>query len=198
VPGDEGAGGLDDLERWAAEARAREAAEARVRERWLRTQAEEGSRLGLVLAGMAERRAEIIVTTVTGRAVAGRLTAVGEDFLAMTAPGRRMTLVALPAVAWVREAPGDRRRAAPAVGPDEELDPTSDEGLPAAASLASVLARAVADRPRIAVQAEGAALSGLLRTVGMDVLVLEIAGEPPALAYVRLRSVYEISFLDSG
>jgi hypothetical protein len=198
VPEDEAAGELDDLERWAAEARAREAAEARVRERWLRTQAEEGSRLGLVLAGMAERRAEVVVTTVGGRAVTGRLTAVGEDFVAVAPPSGRTTLVALPAVAWVREAPGDRRRSAPAVGPDEGLDTTSDEGLLAAASLASVLARAVANRPRIAVQAEGAALSGELRTVGVDVLVLEIAGEPPALAYVRLRSIYEISFLDSG
>ncbi len=32
---------LEGLERWAADARAREAADARVRERWLRAQAEE-------------------------------------------------------------------------------------------------------------------------------------------------------------
>ena len=78
--------GLDDLERWAAEARAREAADARVRERWLRTQAEEGGRLGLVLAGLAERRADVLLTTVAGRAIAGRLLAVGQDFVAIT-PG---------------------------------------------------------------------------------------------------------------
>src|SRR5205085_11734127 len=80
---DNSAEGLDDLERWAAEARAREAAEARVRERWLRTQAEEGGRLGLVLAGLAERRADVLVTTIAGRAIGGRLVAVGQDFLAL-------------------------------------------------------------------------------------------------------------------
>jgi hypothetical protein len=198
MAGGDDAGDLDDLERWAADARAREAAEARVRERWLRTQAEESSRMGLVLAGLAERRADVVVTTRAGRAVTGRLTAVGRDFLAIDPPGRRMTLVALHAVAWLREAPGDRRRASPAVGPDEDLDAPDDEGLDPAASLAGVLAQAVGNRPRIAVQAEGASVSGELRTVGVDVLVIEIAGEPPALAYVRLRSVYEISFLDSG
>lgn len=202
----DGHDGLDHLERWAAEARAREAAEARTRERWLRTQAEEGARLGLVLAGLAERRADVVVTTLAGRSVQGRLTAVGEDFLAVERTGRAgLTLVALGAVAWVREAPGHGPRATPATGPDDELDATAGragdvgrEGLRQGASLAEVLAHAVAHRPRVAVLADAAALTGELRTVGLDVLVLRTPGDPPSLAYVRLRSVYEISFLDSG
>ena len=195
--------GLDHLERWAAEARAREAAEARVRERWLRTQAEEGARLGLVLVGLAERRADVVVTTLAGRTVHGRLTRVGLDFLALERAG--VTLVALHAVAWVRESPRHRGRVAPATGPDEELeadDPRAPdvgrEGAGPGASLAGVLAQAVAHRPRVTVVADAASLTGELRTVGLDVLVLRTPGDPPSLAYVRLRSLYEISFLDSG
>jgi hypothetical protein len=200
---DDGLAGLDHLERWAAEARAREAAEARVRERWLRTQAEEAARLGLVLAGLAERRADVVVTTISGRSVHGRLTGVGQDFLVIERAGT--TLVALHAVAWVREPPGRGARIAPATGPDEELDAEDGhppdigrEGVGPGAALASVLAQAVAHRPRVTIVADAAALTGELRTVGLDALVLRTPGDPPSLAYVRLRSVYEISFLDSG
>jgi hypothetical protein len=50
----------------------------------------------------------------------------------------------------------------------------------------------------VAVWAGGAQLPAERRTAGMDLVVLEAAGAPPALAYVRLASLYEISFLDSG
>lgn len=194
----DGAGGLEDLERWAAEARAREAAEARVRERWLRTQAEEGGRMASVLAGLAEQGAEVVVTTSGGRAVPGRLASVGRDFVALVSPAGRTTLVALHAVAWVRPSPPagtGRARRAPAMGPDDDVD----DGDPSSgAALADVLSEAVADRPRVAVFADGASLTGELRAAGVDLLVIEPAGAPSALAYVRLGSVYEISFLDSG
>lgn len=182
---------LDDLERWAAEARAREAAEARVRERWLRTQAEEDARLGEVLAGMAERGATVAASTTTGRHLAGVLRRVGQDFVAIEASSGRTTLVALPALAWCREARNDRRRPEPAVGPDARDDVE-------AATLVEVLAQAAMRRPRLLVHAGGASLSGELRAVGADVLVLETAEEPPGLVYVRLPSVSDISFLDSG
>ena len=195
-------GGLDDLERWAAEARAREAAEERVRERWLRTQAEEGGRLASVLAGLAEQEADVVVTTTGGRAVSGRVRGVGSDFVAVVSPPGRTTLVALAAVAWVRPTPeaGDGRRhhrATPAMGPDDGTPP-EDREAPSGAALADVLAQAVADRPRVAVFAAGASLTGELRAAGLDLLVIEPSGAPAALAYVRLGSLYEISFLDSG
>lgn len=199
---------LGDLVGWAAEARAREAAESRVRERWLRTQAEEGARFGQVLAGFAERRAAVIVTTVAGRQVAGQLTAVGEDFVAVESPGAVSTLVALHAVGWVRAAHGEWRHREPAVGVEpSQLDEAGvqgdgSRGAPAGggrgAALVEMLAHAVAFRPRVSVQTERAALTGALRSVGVDVVVVQLDGEPPALAYLRLPSIYEISFLDSG
>ncbi len=182
------AGDLDDLEAWAAEARAREAAESRARERWLRTQAEEGAQFASVLAGLVERAGPVTLTTTAGRHLSGQLTSVGEDFVSLTLGGGRRTLVALAALAWVREAPGRRGEASLA----ERSDP------PESATLADVLAQAVAYRPRVAVQTDRAAVTGELRAVGVDVLALETAGDPPAMLSVRLRSVYEISFLDSG
>ncbi|MCA1691102.1 MAG: hypothetical protein LC733_02475 [Actinobacteria bacterium] len=198
---EEDPGAFDGLERWAAEARAREAAEARVRERWLRTQAEEDARLAEVLAGLAERGAEVVLTITGGRQVQGRLTALGRDFVAVAGTGRT-TLVPLSALAWVRPVPSSDRRKRPpvAVGPDPpfgaELDEVTTEA--GGAALVDVLARWSAERPRVALFAGNAALTGELRAVGVDVLVVETEGEPSVLAYVRAHSLSEVSLLASG
>lgn len=180
--------GLDDLERWAAEARAREAAEARVRERWLRLQAEEGTEFGGVLAGLVERGQPVTIVTTAGRQVAGRLASVGEDFLAVELRGGRTTLVALQAVAWVRPAPTDTGMRA---------DDRPDAAGPAA-TLADVLAQSVAARPRVTIWSLAVSLTGELRAVGVDMVAVALTASPPGLAYVPLRGIYEISFLDSG
>ena len=192
--------GLEGLERWAADARAREAAEARARERWLRTQAEEDARLAQVLAGLAERRAPAVATTTTGHSVNGRVTAVGEDFLALSGPAGRLTLIPLAALAWVRPSGGFQgRRRAVALGPDPAEGGTEDE-LPGgtSATLVDVLSHAAAERPRVSLRVAGATLTGELRAVGLDVLVVETSGEPASLAYVRLQSLSDISLLTSG
>lgn len=185
---------LDGLERWAAEARAREAADARARERWLRTQAEEDARLRQVLQGLAERGTTVTAATAAGRHLTGRLLRVGDDFVLLEGPGGRKNLVALAALAWCRTVHADRRRPDPAVGPDPE--PAAGTGT--AAGLVDVLAQAAERRPHLLVHTTGPAISGELRAVGVDLLVLVTADDPPALVYVRLPSVSDISFLDSG
>jgi len=184
---------LDDLEAWAAEARAREAAESRVRERWLRTQAEEGASFAATLAGLVERGEPVTVMTAAGRPVAGRLTAVGADFVGLRLPGGRRTLIALGAVAWVQAAPGARPAPDAGLGDREE-----DEDAAPGASLIDVLAQAAASRPRVMIQTGAAAVGGDLRAVGLDMLSVETAGTPPSLAYVPVGAVYEISFFASG
>ncbi|MGI9023309.1 MAG: hypothetical protein ACR2HV_08790, partial [Acidimicrobiales bacterium] len=93
---------LDEVERWAAEARARDAADARVRERWLRRQAEEEAAFAGLLVSLAERGVPVIVATTGGRHHVGRVEAVGADFTVVTTTGDRSTLVSLAAVAAVR------------------------------------------------------------------------------------------------
>jgi hypothetical protein len=102
--GDPAWAALAGVERWAAEARAREAADARMRERWLRRSAEEEAELAGLLLDLAERRVPALVTTTSGRRHTGRLAAVGADFVALRRPDDRITLVALGALASVRVA----------------------------------------------------------------------------------------------
>lgn len=178
---------LADVERWAAEVRAQDAADARVRERWLRRSAEEEAELAGVLLDMAERGVTAVVTTSSGRRHPGRIAAVGADFVAVRTGGDRTTLVALGAVASVRfnglatatGGPGAERRSV-------------------AVSMADVLAHAVGRRPRVHVHCDAATVAGELRSVGVDVVTLRTDGDPSGQAYVSLASVSEISLLDSG
>jgi hypothetical protein len=96
--------GAGDLERWAADARAREAADARVRERWLLAQAAESANLAGLLLALAERRETVVVATVAGRRHRGVVTGVGEDFVAIEAQSGAITLVALSGLGDVRVA----------------------------------------------------------------------------------------------
>jgi len=180
---------LDDIERWVADARAEEAAGERVRERWLRQQAEEEASFAGVLVDLGERGVTVTVTAVSGRRHQGRVAAVGADFVALRAESGRLTLLPLPSVARVRLAPPARRVSG---GPRHGV-----EGSPQV-TLADVLAQAVGDRPRLSVHFGADHLLGELRAVGADVLSLAVDDQPSGLTYARLASVSEISFLDSG
>ncbi len=179
---------LDDIERWVADARADEAAGERVRERWLRRQAEEDASFAGVLLDLAERGLTVTVTGVSGRRHQGRVAAVGADFVALRAESGRLTLLALRSMARVRLAPPARRVSGGARDGMEGSDVT----------LAEVLAQAVEHRPRLSVHFDADHLIGQLRAVGADVLSLAVDDQPSGMTYARLASVSEISFLDSG
>ena len=209
---------LADVARGAAEARARDAADARVRERWLRRSAEEEAELAGVLLDLAEGGVAAAVTTSSGRRHAGRVAAVGADFVAVRTDGDRTTLVALAALASVRvnglgragTQPGLRSGTQPALrsGTQPALRSGTQPALRSgtqpgerrsvAVSMADVLAHAAGRRPRVQVHCGEATVAGELRSVGTDVVTLRTDGEPPGQAYVSLASVSEISLLDSG
>ena len=177
--------GLEDLERWAADARAREAADARVRERWLRAQAEEEASLAGVLLALAERRETVVATTAGGRRYRGAVTGVGVDFAVLQVPGGATTLVTLAGLADVRVVEGMRLTTGDGGG-------RGDLGV----RLSDVLAQAAGQRPRVAVQAGATSVVGDLRAVGIDVLTLRT--DAAAIVYVSLASLSEVSFLASG
>ncbi len=178
---------LDDLERWAAGARAQEAAEERVRERWLRQAAEEEASFAGLLVDLAEDGRPVSVTTTAGRRHHGSMMAVGTDFVAIAGPDGRLVLVSIGAIAEVRPAAGARHPAA-----------ATTDRQPLGVTLAEVLAQAVATRPRVAVVAGEVTVVGHLRAVGTDVLTVRTDGEPPGQSYVTLASVSEVSLFDSG
>lgn len=198
---DEGGSGLspfEEIERWAAEARARDAVDARVRERWLRRQAEEEATFAGLLVDLAERQVGVVVTTTANRRHAGVVEAVGADFVALHGPAGRTAIVALASVASVASVaslgtggPGDGRRRA-LTGRDDRASRSLT------VSLADVLAHAAANYPRVQVHAGTAIVVGELRTVGADVISVHTDGDPPATAYLSLASVSDVSFLDSG
>jgi hypothetical protein len=188
--GDPAWAALADVERWAAEVRARDAADARVRERWLRRSAEEEADFAGLLLDLAERRVAAVITTSSGRRHPGRVAAVGADFVAVRTEGDRTTLVALAAVAAVRVT-----GLGPATGGRAQA---RDEGRSLTVSVADVLAHAAGRRPRLHVHCDAATVTGELRSVGTDVVTLRTDGDPSSLAYVSLASVSEISLLDSG
>jgi hypothetical protein len=179
--------GTGDLERWAADARAREAADARVRERWLQAQAEEESSLAGVLLALAERGDTVVVTTTAGRRHRGMVAGVWVEFAALQPAGGRATLVAFGALGDLRVVDGARRSS-----------PTTGDGtVVLGVRLGEVLAQAAGQRPRISVQAGVAAVVGDLRAVGGDVLTVRADGDA-GLVYVGLASISEVSFLASG
>jgi hypothetical protein len=180
---------LDDIERWVADARADEAAGERVRERWLRQQAEEDASFAGVLLDLAERGLTVTVTGVSGRRHQGRVAALGADFVALRTETGRLTLLALDAVARVRLAPPARGVS----GSSRDVGDRSRE-----VTLGEVLAQAAGHRPRLSVHCGADHLLGQLRAVGADVLSLAVDDHPTGMTYARLGSVSEISFLDSG
>lgn len=179
--GDPVDGVLAALAAWEAERRVDEAAESRVRERWLRQQAAESATLAGVLLDQAEAGAEVAVRTAAGHVLGGTVAAVGRDFAVVRSPAGRSTFVALAAVASVRSSPARR------------ADASGDRSPPIGVSLADVLLRLSGDQPTVRIVAGAETVAGILRWVGADVALLEVGGEPPVLAHIPLAAVAEVS-----
>jgi hypothetical protein len=176
--------GLEGLEEWVADARARDAAASRLRQRWLARQAEESGRMVGVLGDLSERRSRVSLVTVSGRTWHGRLDLVGQDFVAIDADNRWRVLVVLKAVFAVRAtgrpAAGDR---------DDHAD----------SWLVEELVRLVPDCPRVQLlTGGGAAVVGQLRSVGSDMAVVTPDAGPTGCSYVALSSLSEAVVTTSG
>jgi hypothetical protein len=193
---------LGDLGRWAADARASEAASARSRDRWLRRQAAEEATLPGVALDLAERGHAVVLTTTAGRAHRGRLVAVARDVWVLRSDAfdgaggpdamAGTTFVAMDAIASLRAQPGGSGKPGP--------EAAGARPMPLAASMADILTELAVEHPRVRVVVTGEpeAMVGELRSVGVDVATLRVAGEPPTTVYVRLGSVSELSVLGSG
>jgi hypothetical protein len=183
---------LDDLDAWVAEAKADEAAAARVRERWLTQQTGEQARFALVLSDAAARGLALRVRTAA-TSHAGRLIAVGHDFVELRTTRGATVLVASSAIAIVETSAGM------ALGGGREPDDDADEGAVASEWLTDRLADAAPDRPLVEVRVTGGErVVGELRAAGVDVVTVRTDATPPSECYVPLPSVSEVTFLASG
>ena len=175
---------IADLARWTADERADEAARSRMRERWLRRQAEEDARFAGVLLDLSEAGAGVAVRTAAGRTLHGQVAAVARDFCVVRHAGMA-TFLAFAAVATVRPEPGFRAG-----------DAASERAAPVGAALGEVLAGLAGDRPRVRIVVDGGgdAVAGELRSVGADVVTLRLDGEGGAV-YLPLGAVRELTLL---
>lgn len=162
-----------------------EAAHARARAAWLARQAEEEATFVGVLVDLAERERPVTIEMAGGRRHQGGLRLVGGDFCCIRTPRGVHVLVRYDAVASVRPAPHDE-------------GPVGDRLLAPIADLHGALTALARTGARVAVlpTAAAAPLSGEVRSVGRDVVVLRL--DDGRVAYVRLGSVGEVSVFESG
>lgn len=177
---------LADLARWTADAGAGEAARSRIRERWLRHQAEEEARFAGLALDLAEAGVPVALRLTSGRMLHGRVEAVARDFCVVRTDAGTPTLVAFDAVATVRPDPAYRADGAP-----------SSRTGPVDVGLVEVLAGLAGERPRVRIVAEGSgeAVAGELRSVGADVATVRLDGARAGSVYVRLGAVREVALL---
>lgn len=178
---------LDEFERWAADVRAREAADGRIRERTLRQAAEEDASFAGTLLDLAEQAGTVAITTVKDVTHAGPIVAVGADFVGVRTLGDRVVLITFATIADV--------------SPTVTMRATTLGERGAAlleVSLAEMLTSAAAVRSKVGMRCGDRVLSGELYALGTDVATVMSPGPPTRTSYVVLSSISEVSFLASG
>ncbi len=173
---------VDPLVELLDEGRAHEEAKARVRARALDRIAEEGAQLAGTLIDLGERRSPVALRTEGGRSHHGRITTVGADHLRLRSDSGSEALVRLSAVVAVRVRPGDAQP--PATG---DRAPADDQ------RLLEALDRVVDERQRVALVVRGGeVLAGRLRSVGQDVVSIDLDGEGGPACYVPGPAITEV------
>jgi hypothetical protein len=175
-------------DRWAADARVEEAAASRSREGWLRqAAAEDGTLLG-TLVDLAERGTPAVLTMRSGRRLRAAIWRVGADCMAVRLNDRRVSWVALAAVAAIGAEPG---------GPGL---PTGTRRVESAVTMGEVLGDLVADQATVAVflSAMTDPLRGRLVGGGRDIVRLMSSGASSDEVVIAVQAVSEVVLVDSG
>jgi hypothetical protein len=170
------------IERWLAELRSDEAARSRARVGALRAQAAEDATVIGVLADLAEREAQVLVTTTTGRRHRGEILIVGPDALVLRLGRQEWLVTRLASVASVRLVGGD---------------PVNGEGsVTTTSSFGRILAAATRPGEWLRVAVGGEAFGGSVVAISLEVAVLRL--DNGDLTYVNLDAVEEVSLLPGG
>ena len=145
---------------------------------------EEATFLGL-LVDLAESAEQVSARSSSGTTHHGRVVAVGRDFLLMRGLAGRPVFIPLERLVTLRLQPGARAR-----------DIAGSRPAPINATFAAILAGVAPERPRVQVGTVLEALTGELRSVGLDVLTLRFDGGGPPLVHLPLSAVCELTLLD--
>lgn len=173
------------LARMAAEVAADESARDRVRERTLRSVAEEEATLIGIVVDLAERQSPVVVRTLAGRAHRGTIMATGRDFLVVRDEPRAPVFVPLHGVASLR----------PSGTVDH--DAAGARPSPLGTTFSAILVALAAERPRVQITAAGdEPVAGTLQSTGIDVVTLRLDGPGRIMAHVPIASVAELVLFD--
>jgi hypothetical protein len=170
--------GVDRFVKFLDEARADEAARARLRERWLQQQSTEQARFTGVLVELAEQGIPVTARVANGRLHQGRIAAVGLDFCLVRSGVD--AYLALDGLVWIR--PTGAAAAA-----------TGERSAPLDLFMVELLHRVAPERPRILLFLRGnpEPVAGQLHAVGLDVLTLRMDGESRGTCFVPTTAVWE-------
>lgn len=151
---------LAGLANWLADCQVDEAAAARARQRSLEQQAAQESTIAGVLLDLAERGQPITVKTAGGQVCEGQVVAVGADFVFVRDDNKGDLLIPTKAIATIRTASADR----PVIG----ARPRSS------VALLDTLDELAADHAHVLVTIGDECVSGQLRVVGADVIMVAV------------------------
>lgn len=176
---------LDGLARWAAEERVDEAARRRAAQR----RHGEAEAAAATVAGLLQRLAEgartVLVDTVAGNRLKGRVAAVGADFCVI-ANASSQAIVPTAALAAVGEAPGagEVTGDSPPFGPD--------------LAFGEALTTLAAERPLVQIAAGSRQWRGRLASAGAE--VVSVAAEPgtgsSAASHIAIAAIDHLVILD--
>ena len=165
------------------EAKADAQAQSRIRERWLRRQAEESATLVGALLDLAESGAGLSIWTIGGRRHDGTVVGVGTDVVVLAERGEHV-VVQVAAISVVRPRPGTRTGV-----------PTGDRPAALDLTFTELLARVVGGEPDVALAtATGEVLAGSLVAVGVDVVSVRIAPGADGIAYCPASALSSVRF----
>ena len=186
---------LDGLARWAAEERVDEAARRRAAQRrHSEAEAAETTVAGL-LWRLAEGARTVLVDTVAGNRMRGRIVAVGTDFCVIAAAGGQV-MAPTTAIAAVSEAPGagEVTGDTPPFGPEPALVNKPGEG----PTFGEALAALASERSLVRIAAGGKHWRGRLASAGAD--VVSVAAEPgiggSAASHIAVAAIDHLVILD--
>ena len=186
---------LDGLARWAAEERVDEAARRRAAQR----RHGEAEAAAATVAGLLQRLAEgartVLVDTVAGNRLKGRVAAVGVDFCVIAAASNQ-AIVPTAAIAAVGEAPGSGEATgdSPPFGSEPPFEDNSGEARP---TFCEALAALATERPLVQIAAGGRHWRGRLVSAGAD--VVSVAAEPgssgSAVSHIAIAAIDHLVIL---
>lgn len=173
----------DQWDRLLDETRADTQSQQRVRERWLRRQAQESATLVGTLVDLAEAGAGVSIGMIGGGRHDGVPVGLGVDFVVLDDRGEHVT-IRIPAITLVRPHPGAGVPVA-----------TGDRAAALDLTFVELLARLVAGQPEVAVAVmSGEVVSGTMLSVGTDVVTLRVAPGADGIAYCSATAVSSARF----